>query len=140
VQMSPDEINTSETHSMPHSLPTHDKKSILLIDDSLDLLLVNQTILEMAGYEVTIASSGSQALSVLKNSEFDLVVLDLYLDDMTGFEVMAKIRSELSGPIQQVPVVILTGLNDVKVDGAAGVIHKPCDIDSFLGAISKFLK
>jgi HAMP domain-containing protein/CheY-like chemotaxis protein/signal transduction histidine kinase len=83
------------------------RKRLLIVEDNpAEQLSVN----ELLGYDdidVTIASTGSEALQAMKNTPFDCAVLDLRLPDMSGFEVLEQLRDE--APLSDVPVVVFTG-------------------------------
>lgn len=117
------------------------RKTILLIDDSLDLLMLNQTILEMAGYGVLTATSGAEGLSVIdQGSSLDLILLDMLMEDLTGAEFLEVLRERKPEFLSKVPVVFLTGLDDVKLNGAAGVIRKPIEIDRLISEVGKYIE
>ena len=115
-----------------------DAPSVLVIeDDSEDRSWLVRTITE-AGYVVETATTGAQALSRICSRKFDAVTLDLLLPDMSGWEIMRKIRA--SGPNQNTPVIIATLVSEA--DTAAGfVVHdfltKPIDAGQLLASIEK---
>jgi len=80
---------------------------ILLVDDSESNLFVASAILEQAGYEVSKTDNGERALEFLAANPIDLVLMDLQMPVMDGFEATARIR-QLPDPIRQVPVVALS--------------------------------
>lgn len=84
-------------------------KTILIVEDDLDIqeLLVNY--LETEGYKTRAAADGIQALSVFKNQSFDLVLLDLMLPKIDGYGVCEMLRQD-----SNVPIIMLTALDDEK--------------------------
>ena len=83
-------------------------KKILIVDDEPSVCKVISRVLASKGFLPEAAYSGEEALSLLERGEFDAVVLDIKMDDMDGFEVLAKIReTDLD-----IPVVILSGNNE----------------------------
>ena len=73
----------------------HDRSSgytILLADDNLDYLQVTRRLLEREGHAVLVASSGSEALAMLRQDKIDLLLLDYYMPGMTGEEVVTELR------------------------------------------------
>ena len=66
--------------------------SILCVDDSEEILLICRTILEAGGYQVFTASSGAEALELLRIHTVDAVILDNVMPGMTGFELARAIR------------------------------------------------
>ena len=81
---------------------------ILVVDDSITTRTMEKNILETHGYEVTIAVSGFDALDKLANGRFDLMVSDVEMPGMTGFELTARVRQQEE--TQEMPVIIVTSL------------------------------
>lgn len=84
---------------------------ILVVDD----LESNRTMLSRRlardGHAVTVAESGRRALELLANEDFDLILLDLMMPEMNGFEVLARIKSD--GNLHQVPVIMISALDEL---------------------------
>lgn len=79
-------------------------KSILIVDDESDLLELLQSIFERAGYtKIATASSGKEALSMFRNHQPDMIILDVMMPGIDGFTVLKEIRQ-----ISTVPVLMLT--------------------------------
>jgi len=93
-------------------------RSILVAEDSVTSRMLLKGILESAGYQVTIAVDGLDALSLLQKTEFDLVVSDVEMPRMDGFELTSRIRG--SEQFAQVPVVLVTG-RDSRDDRERGI-------------------
>jgi CheY-like chemotaxis protein len=83
---------------------------ILVVDDERDQRTVIFHSLRGAGYSVTEASDGEEALAKLRRSRFDLVVLDIMMPRMSGYEVLAKIRSMPRR--EETPVIVVTAKHD----------------------------
>lgn len=79
---------------------------ILVVDDELTLQKLLRTSLERQGHTVTTAGTGLDALNALRRQNIELVLLDILLPDMNGFDVCREIRT-----FSQVPLVMLTSLN-----------------------------
>lgn len=90
------------------------EKRVLVVDDDMNVRDVVRRYLEHAGYQVMVAGDGEQALKVAGESEPDLVVLDLMLPGIDGYEVCRRLRQR-----SQVPVVMLTarGEEDDRIAG-----------------------
>lgn len=86
-------------------------KHILVVDDDRNLRKIIQTNLELAGYFVTTAASGDEALRVLDDAQPDLVVLDVMMPMMDGYEVARRIRRHPSNT--HVPIIMLTAKSEV---------------------------
>lgn len=85
-------------------------KSILVVDDELELLAMIKLIFERAGYtQVTTSASAIEALKVLSKKIPDIIILDVMMPDMDGFELLQKIRS-----ISKVPVLMLTAKGEAE--------------------------
>jgi DNA-binding response OmpR family regulator len=117
------------------------EETILLVDDDAPLLEVTSIVLSAEGYRVLTAEDGLEALKVVGREELDLVVLDVMLPRMSGFEVLRKIRER-----SEVPVVMLTAKSQ-SVDkvvglelGADDYITKPFDTKELLARIKAILR
>lgn len=108
--------------SMTHvtALPEAEEspKSILVAEDSITARTLLKNILEFAGYKVKTAIDGAEALNVLASQSFDLVVSDVEMPRMGGFDLTARIRSDKR--LSQLPVVLVTALNS-QADRERGV-------------------
>jgi two-component system, chemotaxis family, sensor kinase CheA len=93
-------------------------KSILVAEDSITSRTLLKNILEFAGYRVKTAVDGAEALAVLATEGFDLVVSDVEMPRMSGFDLTARIRADKR--LAQLPVVLVTAL-DSRQDRERGV-------------------
>lgn len=82
------------------------KKRILAVDDDSSALGALRQILQSRGYDVTTAPSGEEALEILASQTFDLVILDVAMPGISGFDVCRKIREDPRS--EDVPVIFLT--------------------------------
>jgi two-component system chemotaxis sensor kinase CheA len=102
--------------------PVHEKeekpKSILVAEDSITARTLLKNILESAGYRVKTAVDGAEALGVLAGEGFDLVVSDVEMPRMSGFDLTAKIRADKK--LSSLPIVLVTAL-DSRQDREHGV-------------------
>jgi two-component system chemotaxis sensor kinase CheA len=83
--------------------------SILMAEDSITSRMLIRNILETAGYQVKAAVDGLEAFQILQNNDFDLVVSDVEMPNMNGFELTAKIRSDQR--FSSLPVILITALS-----------------------------
>ncbi|MGH3089002.1 MAG: response regulator [Rubrobacteraceae bacterium] len=116
-------------------------ETILLVDDDAALLEVTSIVLSSEGYRVLTAEDGIEALKVIGREKLDLVVLDVMMPKLSGFEVLKKIRES-----SDVPVVLLTAKSQ-SVDkvvglelGADDYITKPFDTKEVLARIKAILR
>ncbi len=82
---------------------------VLVIDDSLTTRMLEQSILETAGYEVHLATSAEEALEKALTAEYDLFVVDVEMPGMDGFEFVARARS--TPALSHVPAILVTSRN-----------------------------
>lgn len=108
---------------------------ILIVDDEPWIQDVFRDFCEIIdALEVKIASNGADALQLVKDNKFDLVTLDLIMPEMSGLEVLSKIKSMTPN----LPVIIITGnatdklINEAGVMGACQVIYKPVLLEEFV--------
>ncbi len=74
-------------------------KKILIIEDDSDIAAIERDYLEISGYEVEICATGSDGMEKSLSGNFDLIILDIMLPEMDGFEVCKNIRSKIDIPI-----------------------------------------
>ena len=79
---------------------------VLVVDDEIAIAKLIKFVLESNGYEVRIADDGESALGAIKDRKPDLMVLDLMLPTISGFDVLQSIREEMK--IIDLPVIVLT--------------------------------
>ncbi|HEY9910227.1 MAG TPA: response regulator [Thermosynechococcaceae cyanobacterium] len=116
---------------------------ILIVDDLLDNLFLLQTLLEAEGYSVDTADSGTIALSKIESMPPDLVLLDVMMPDMNGFEVTQRIRQNDQLPF--IPILLLTAHDQASAAqglnlGANDFIRKPVNLDELLARVKAFLR
>jgi len=106
-------------------------KKILIVDDEPDILFTVAQMLELSGYEVIQAKDGAECLNKLKNSTPDLILLDIMMPEMNGWDVAAKIKEDPKWT--DIPIIFLTAKGDTMSIGmgnmaAEDYIVKPFDI------------
>ncbi|PSB15254.1 response regulator [filamentous cyanobacterium CCP1] len=116
---------------------------ILVVDDLSDNLFLLQTVLEAEGYEVDTADNGSLALAKVESSPPDLILMDVMMPDMNGYEVTQRIRQNPRIPF--IPILLVTAheeTNDIQglALGANDFIRKPIEFDKLLARIEAFLQ
>ncbi len=94
------------------------KESILVVDDEKDILELIDYNLSKNGYRVKTASSGEEALELVKENEYDLIILDLMLPGVDGFDICKIIKSDRQRA--NIPIVMVTAKSD-EADKVAGL-------------------
>jgi two-component system chemotaxis sensor kinase CheA len=117
---------------------------ILLADDSVTSRMLLKNILESGGYQVTTAIDGMEAFTTLRAGEFDLVVSDVEMPRMDGFEFTAKIRTEKR--FSDLPVVLVTALGSrehrergIDVGASAYIVKSDFDQSNLLEVVGKLV-
>lgn len=119
------------------------RKEIMVVDDSETNLILLQAVLEDAGYHVVLMDDSLKAVEYIKHSKPDLILLDLLMPDLDGFDFMNRL-SNGSGTLPS-PVVVVTAYSNQENDkkakelGALDVINKPINIASFLNKVNKIV-
>jgi CheY-like chemotaxis protein len=115
-------------------------KTILAVDDNHHILEVISMMLEPEGLNIIRKTSGVEALDVLRTQEVDLLMTDLMMPEMNGFELIREAKKVR--PAIKI-VVISAGVNTAKLmheedelTGVAGILEKPFDADQLLQLVS----
>jgi DNA-binding response OmpR family regulator len=119
------------------------KKRILCIDDSNTALLLLEYALDEAGFQAILALSVDQAISEIKKQKPDLILLDLSMPDVSGYDFL-NMRSQLG--ILDIPIIVISAFDSREsvaktIDlGATAFIPKPIKIEAIVEKIKSFLK
>jgi two-component system, OmpR family, response regulator len=118
-------------------------RSILVVDDNAEIREMTRAILEGGGYRIATAASGREALAAARESFFDLVLLDIDMPVMDGWETLRLLKAdEVLGMIPVVMFSVKKELSD-KVqgmqEGAEGYITKPFGMDDLLARVRRVL-
>lgn len=123
------------------------KKRILVVDDEISIRMGIREFAEYQGYDVTGAANGREALELCRQQDFDLIIMDIMMPEMDGYEATRRIRSmkdRLDG--EKIPIIAMTAnafAEDMQASLAAGMnahLTKPIEIDSLIRTISNQLK
>ena len=125
----------------PPSQPSQPAR-ILIAEDHLDSRDALRILLEAAGYVVTVADDGSKAVDLALNERPDLILMDIMMPVLDGFEATRLLREECG--MRGVPIIAFTameGAQDRALEaGATAVLRKPLEIHSLLAAINEHLR
>jgi PAS domain S-box-containing protein len=117
---------------------------ILVIDDQIQNIMLLKGFLARLGYEIIQAESGEEALEKLSGNQVDLILLDVKMPRMSGFEVLTKLRADKK--TQRIPVIMITAHNESKVRlkaleaGCDDFISKPFDQHELLARVKSLLR
>lgn len=119
-----------------------DKANLLVVDDEQGMCNLLKKIIEAEGYKVTEATSGEDAISVVKKGNIDLVVMDVIMPGIGGMGALRKIKKIN----EDIPVIMITGYASVKIasesmkSGAIDYISKPFDNKYLISLIKEALE
>ncbi|TAL58991.1 MAG: hybrid sensor histidine kinase/response regulator, partial [Bacteroidetes bacterium] len=132
----------SDTHGIELKVPKTGK--ILVAEDSITSRTLIKNILETAGYQVTTSVDGADAFTKARTGDFDIIVSDVDMPKMNGFELTAKIRSDKK--LGEIPVILVTALESsedkehgIEVGADAYIIKSSFDQGNLLEIIKKLI-
>ena len=117
------------------------KKTILVVDDDAEIRDLAELVLEKGGYSVKTASNGKQALQEARAYPPDLILLDVNMPEMDGWEVLRFLKSDATA--RHLPVVMFTVKMEFRdkvhalQDGALDYITKPFAYDELIGRLDR---
>jgi len=119
----------------------------LVVDDDETIRMIAQKLLEKNNMNVTTAGNGKQALEILNKQKFDIILLDLMMPEMTGFEVINQLRENAS--FNNAPIIVVSSITDKESivaalnNGATDFVIKPFNHEELMARvnihISKYL-
>jgi len=117
---------------------------VLVVDDDADVRCLTETLLSAHGYHVILAVHGEDAIKRLKDHCPALIVLDLNMPVMNGWDFRAEQRYMADAARAAAPVLVMSGEDDVEAQagflGAVGVVKKPFDPNELLHAVSAAIR
>jgi len=124
-----------------HSQPRCRRRSVLVIDDETDVQTLLKQILADEGYRVTVATTARQALTIIRDEGFDVVIADLSLPDADGIDLVRHIRAESP----HVSVIAISGFMaaispaTLHKAGTAAMLQKPFTARELLDSVAGIL-
>lgn len=117
------------------------RANILYIEDNPENRLLVRRILEAEGYSVTEAEDGPSGLEAVRTCEPDLILLDINLPEMDGYELTSHLRQLTSNPIIALTANVMKGDRErTLAAGCDGYIQKPIDVDELPRQVEIFLQ
>jgi len=114
------------------------KKKILLVDDELSILRLLTIKLKVSGYDVMTATDGQEALDLIDSARPDIMLLDVIMPGIDGFEVLRRLR-----PASRLPIIVYSARTTNKHEalslGANDFLPKPFDVDELEKRIALLL-
>jgi chemotaxis protein histidine kinase CheA len=147
----PDLLDQFNTHIAQSALPMHlevaeehDKPHVLVVDDSITTRTLERNILEIHGYQVTVAMNGLEAWNLLQQQAFDLVVTDVEMPEMDGFTLTQRVRND--DALRETPVVIVSSLakeeeqrRGLEVGASAYIVKGTFETQVLLDAVRRII-
>ena len=118
-------------------------KNLLIVDDNQDIAKLLKVILELSGYSVLTANSGRECLNLLSNNKFDLISLDIAMPDITGVDVLKKIKADHTLAHNKVVFITASSPTDTVMEGlmkegALEVVKKPITEEKLVEVVTKY--
>lgn len=119
-------------------MSTNTKKRVLLVDDEPQIGKIFGLKLKLSGYDVVSTTSGAEAIEIVRTQKFDVMLLDILMPDVTGFDVLDAVRG-----FSQIPIIIFTAklgvFEQAKRFGANDFISKPLNPDRLVEKVKAVL-
>lgn len=120
------------------------RKKILLVDDAKTVLMMEQMILNQPEFQLITAHDGEQAVELALSETPDLILLDVIMPNMTGIEVLERLRSEPA--TKRVPIIMVTTRSEseyvdkARAAGCTDYVTKPLDAADLLSKVRNLLE
>ena len=121
-----------------------EKKSVLVVDDSITTRTLEKNILESSGYDVTLAVDGVDAYNKLQKKKFDIIVLDVQMPNMDGFSFTEKARN--TQEFSNIPIILVTSLESeddkrrgIEVGADAYIVKRTFDQSNLIETIRRLI-
>jgi DNA-binding response OmpR family regulator len=111
---------------------------VLVVDDEPDIQYLVKVNLELDGHEVVLASDGREALDAVRRRVPDVMILDVMMPELDGWQVLERVKSETDVAVKQIPVIMVTALGGDEyrvrggIEGAIRYLTKPIAPDALV--------
>ncbi len=145
VQKLQDVLNIEQTPTQEHYQLNFSSSSVLVVEDNEINQAVAENMLEIFGIVPLFANNGKEALELMEQMDFDLILMDLLMPIMDGHEATKFIRAS-DKPYKNIPLIAMTAnvvveeINACIAEGMNGHISKPIDLNNLSTQLSKWLK
>ncbi|MBW1895848.1 MAG: response regulator [Deltaproteobacteria bacterium] len=123
-------------------------RKVLLVDDDVDFCEAAQILLESKGYEVEVAHNGREGLEKVRSQHPDLVILDVMMPEMNGYDVCVVLKADPK--LKRIPVILLTAVDQAifkttysqqmgLMTEADDYIAKPVEPEELVSRVQEFL-
>jgi two-component system chemotaxis response regulator CheY len=116
-------------------------RKVLIVDDDPNIIGFVKLLLESEGYSVATAGNGQEALDVVKRHQPHVVLLDMVMPIMDGWEFSRRLRADGNENANVVVVVMSASVDARRTScqiGASGYLSKPFDLDNLLGCVASY--
>ncbi|HXT96886.1 MAG TPA: response regulator [Polyangia bacterium] len=129
---------TKTSSAGPGSTLPPRRPAVLIVEDDRDVALTINDVVEDSGYRALCASNGREALSLLEVEVPALMLIDLFMPEMNGVELLKVIKK--SPKLASIPRVIMTAANDqmIGVREEVTVLYKPVDFDALTRLLQRY--
>jgi CheY-like chemotaxis protein len=114
-------------------------KKILIIDDDIEDLETMGNVLKTKGYETSNCSNGADALDKLKDNNPDLILIDIKMPTLSGYDLLRLLREKLNHKVKMVFISIVPE-KEVNMEDIDGFVQKPFSPESLLKKVEEALK
>lgn len=131
-------FSVATVHPLGEGKGRCDVRKVLIVDDQYGIRILLKEILEQNGYTLFQAANGIQALTIADQQELDLILLDVKLPGMNGFDILKRVKEKQP----EVQVIMMTAYEELdsikkaKEIGALTFITKPFDISEVLNMVA----
>jgi len=124
--------------------PAEPKVTLLIVDDDEDTRAVLADCVADRGFHIVLARRGDEALALAQSARPDVILLDLRMPELDGFEVMRRLRADPA--TREIPVIVLSAEAIDRMElaleesGCVAAIKKPCSVEALVEAIERVVE